>query len=314
MSQPTKGHAEPTATALKRTGSTAKSRVWGSGVVVRGLDKKWWLDVYPLLLSISWPRLIALIVASYGAINAAFGALYWLNPGGVENCRPGSFADAFYFSVQTFGTIGYGRMSPLTTFAHVVVAAESVSSMLFLAILTGLIFAKFSRPVARVAFSKVAVVTEWDGARSLIFRLANERGTQIVDAEISVTINRLETTADGGIIRRTHDLSVVRSRNPNFTFAWTVIHPLDAHSPLLGHTNESMGQSDTFISVHVTGIDEIYNQTVYARHRYDSEDVRFGHDFVGILSLTPDGRRVIDYTHFHDTEPEDPDEQGRESA
>jgi len=303
MSQPTKGHAEPTATALRRTEATAKSETWGSGVEIRGLDKKWWRDVYPFLLSISWPRLMVLVVAAYLAINALFGALYALDPGGVANIRPGSLADDFYFSVQTFGTIGYGQMSPVSTFAHVVVTAESVCSMLCLAILTGLVFAKFSRPMARVVFSRSAVVCDWDGARSLVFRLANERGTQIVDAQISVTVNRLETTAEGGIIRRTHDLSLVRTTNPNFVFAWTVIHPIDRNSPLHGETTESMAESDTFISVHLAGVDEIYYQTVYARFRYDAADLRFGEELVGILSRSPEGKRIIDYTHFHDTEP-----------
>jgi inward rectifier potassium channel len=279
-------------------------------VVTRGLARKPWRDLYPFLLSTTWPRLVAMIVAAYLAVNALFGLLFWVDPGGIENTRPGSFADAFYFSVQTWGTIGYGRMAPISTWAHAVVTVESIASMLSLAMITGLIFSKFSRPTARVLFSQPAVITTWDGKRSLVFRLANERGTQIVDARIHVTLNRLETTLDGGVIRRTHDLGLLRDNNPNFIFAWTVVHPIDERSPLHGQSLEALQSSDTFIGASMTGVDEIFAQTVYARHRYVAADLRLGHDFVSILSFTPEGGRVIDYTHFHDTEPEELDEAG----
>lgn len=320
MSQPTKGqstkgHAEPTSTATPLAGMSRATPTQPVGlsrrsglVVTRGLDHKPWRDIYPFLLSTTWPRLLAMIIGAYLAVNALFGLLFWVDPGGVENMRPGSYADAFFFSVQTWGTIGYGKMSPVTLWSHLAVTVESVASLLSIAMITGLIFAKFSRPTARVLFSKVAVVTTWDGQRSLVFRLANERGTQIVDARISVTVNRVETTADGGTVRRTHDLELTRYNNPNFIFAWTVIHPIVKGSPLYGQSLDQMMESDTFIGASVTGVDEVFNQTVYARNRYVAEDLRVGHDFVSILSRTDDGRRLIDYTHFHETEPEEPDE------
>ena len=314
MSAPPKGHAEPTSTQtqspLRGTSKLlAKSpRGQAAFVVTKGLEFKPWRDIYPFLLSTSWPWLLVMIVAWYVAINAAFGFLFWIDPGGVENTRPGSFFDAFFFSIQTFGTIGYGKMAPISTMSHVVVSIEAIVSMLSVAMITGLIFSKFSRPTARVMFSRVAVVTAWDGQRSLVFRLANQRGTQIVDAAISVTMNRLETTRDGGVVRRTHDLELTRARNPNFVFAWTVIHPIDEKSPLWNQTVESLDAADAFIGASMVGIDEIFNQTVYARHRFAADDLRVGHDFVSILDKLPDGRRLIDYTHFHDTEPEELDE------
>jgi len=300
----------PPRVGAEPTGNVAAPRTIASRdvVVTRGLDKKFWRDIYPFLLATSWPRLIALIIVIYLAVNAIFGFIFFMDPGGIENVRADSFADAFYFSVQTWGTIGYGRMSPLSTWAHAWVTVESILSMLSVAILTGLIFSKFSRPTARVLFSNVAVITTWDGQRSLVFRLANERGTQIVDAQISVTMNRLEQTADGGLVRRIHDLKLSRSRNPNFVFAWTVIHPIDENSPLHDTSVESLLAADGFISASVVGIDEIFNQSVYARYRYDAHQLRFGHDFISILGRTDDGRRLIDYTHFHETEPEEVDE------
>lgn len=275
-------------------------------VEVRGLNAQPWRDVYPYLLSANWPRLIAIIVGFYLAMNLLFGALFWLDPGGIENARPGSFADAFNFSVQTWGTIGYGKLVPTSTYAHVVVTTESVTSMLFIALLTGLLFAKFSRPNARVMFSRVAVVSDWDGTRSLILRLANQRGTHIGDAQCRMAINLQEHDGEGNYVRRTFDLPLVRNTNPNFVFAWTVIHPIDEASPLHGRGLEDLHRLDVIIHIAVQGIDEIYGQTVYARHRYLASDVRFGEEFRSILGRTSDGKRLIDYTHFHDTEPEQP--------
>jgi inward rectifier potassium channel len=277
-------------------------------VEIRGLERKPWRDIYPFLLSTSWPRLLTLIALLYVGVNALFGLGYWLDPGGVENARPGSYADAFFFSIQTWATIGYGKMVPASLFSHVMVTVESFLGMLSVAMITGLIFAKFSRPTARVVFSRVAVVTTWDGQRSLLFRLANERGTQIVDAQITVTLNRVESTGDGGSVRRYHDLRLTRSKNPNFIFAWTVVHPIDEDSPLFNLTTQQLIEQDTVIGVSVVGIDEVFNQTVYTRYSYGPVDLRWGHDFLPILGRSPEGRRIIDYTHFHDTEPEEVEE------
>ncbi len=283
-------------------------------VEVRGLERKPWRDIYPFLLSTTWPRLLTLIAVLYIGVNALFGLGYWLDPGGVENARPGSYFDAFFFSVQTWATIGYGKLVPVSTFAHVMVTIESFLGMLSVAMITGLLFAKFSRPTARVLFSKVAVITQWDGKKSLLFRLANERGTQIVDAQLTVSINRIETSAAGGSVRRDHDLKLPRSKNPNFIFAWTVVHPIDEDRPLYNATPEHLVGQDTIIGVSLVGIDEIFNQTVYARHAFGAQDLRWGHDFLPILGRGSQGQRLIDYTHFPETEPEEGEAPAAASA
>jgi inward rectifier potassium channel len=301
--------SEPTATAIDpKPKAVAAAQPARLSVEIRGLERKPWRDIYPFLLSTTWPRLLSLICLLYLGANALFAAAFWWDVGGVENARPGSYEDAFFFSVQTWATIGYGKMVPVSLFSHLVVTVESFLGMLSVAMTTGLIFAKFSRPNARVIFSKVAVVTTWEGQRSLLFRLANERGTQIVDAVLTVTLNRVETTGDGGTVRRYHDLQLTRSKNPNFIFAWTVIHPIDEKSPLFHLTYEQLLSQDTIIGASVVGIDEVFNQTVYARYQYSPHDLRWGEDFVPILSRRPDGGRIIDYTHFHETAPEEEDE------
>jgi inward rectifier potassium channel len=303
MSEPTATTPAPRTTAPEQVKAAAPPRV---AIEIRGLQRKPWRDVYPFLLATTWPRLLSMIAVLYLAFNALFGAIYYYgDPGGIENADPHSYLDNFFFSIQTWATIGYGKLVPVHLFSHIIVTIESFLGMLSVAMITGLLFAKFSRPNARVVFSKVAVVTTWDGQRSLLFRLANERGTQIVDAQMTVTLNRVETTADGGSVRRFLDLKLTRNKNPNFLFAWTVIHPIDETSPLFHLTMEELTRGDSIIGVSLVGIDEVFNQTVYARYSYTPADVRWGHDFMPILSRGEQGQRVIDYSHFHDTEPED---------
>src|SRR5262245_5300069 len=133
-------------------------------------------DLYHVLLTASWPRLVLSVAACYVVGNTLFALGYLLDPGGIEHARTGSFGDAFFFSIQTMSTIGYGRMVPRSLFANVLVMIEALAGVFGLALMTGLIFAKFSRPSARVLFSRVAVITQWDGVPSLLFRMANARG------------------------------------------------------------------------------------------------------------------------------------------
>jgi inward rectifier potassium channel len=283
---------------------TAQS-LGGAQVEILGMPRKPWRDIYPSLLAMKWRYLLGLIVGTYFLANALFGLLYWLDPGGIENAEPSSYRDAFFFSVQTWATIGYGKMAPVHTFSNAVVTVEALTSMLSVAMTTGLLFAKFSRPTARVMFSQVAVITEWDGEQSLMLRLANERGTQMVDAKLTLVINMSTPMGDGGVVRRFHDLKLTRSTNPNFLFAWTVVHVIDEESPLWGKTAEEMRSADAFMQASLVGIDEVFNQTVYARQSYRMEDLRWGHDFVPMIGKSPTGKRLIDYTHFHDTTPEE---------
>src|SRR5208337_4984173 len=155
--------------------------------------------------------------------NAAFALVYVLGGDSIENARPGSFTDAFFFSVQTMATIGFGKMVPRTGLANVLVTLESLVGLLGLAIATGLVFAKFSRPTARVLFSRVAVISPWDGVRSLMFRMANERDNRIIEAQVHVVLMRNEATAENVLVRRVHDLALLRHNNPSFALSWTAI-------------------------------------------------------------------------------------------
>ena len=260
-------------------------------------------DLYHLLLTSSWPRLLGLLAIAYAAANALFALGYLIEPDAIENARPGSFADAFFFSVQTMATIGYGRMVPRTFLANTLVTLETLTGLLALAMITGLVFAKFSRPTARVLFSRVAVIGRRDGVRAFMFRMANERGNNIVEAQVHVALARQEVTAEGESVRRFYDLELARRLNPIFPNTWTVIHPIVDGSPLYHATATSLAVEDARIVVSVVGLDESYAQTVHARHSYGAQDIAWDARFVDIVTRDANGGLRIDYGQFHDVVP-----------
>jgi inward rectifier potassium channel len=282
--------------AAKREQDTVFGRV--ERIADRG---DWALDFYHQLLTVSPWTLFLILVATYISFNLVFGALYLLQPGDIANAAPGSFPDAFFFSVQTMATIGYGDMHPATVYANLLVTVEVLLGMTGLALATGLVFARFSRPTARVMFSQIAVVANHDGMPSLMFRAANRRRNQILEAQVAVMLLRDETNAEGVEMRRFHDMAVARPHTPMFALSWTVIHPIDENSPLLGASRESLLRAHAQIIVSITGIDETFAQAIHARHTYEATEIRWNHRFADILTRTEDGHRRIDYRHFHET-------------
>jgi inward rectifier potassium channel len=256
-------------------------------------------DLYLYLLTAPWPVLFAILAGFFLALNLAFATGYYLD-GGVLRARPGSFADMFFFSVQTMATIGYGRMAPVSLVANLLVAVEALSGLIGLAVVTGLVFAKFSMPNARVRFSRVAVVSERDGILSLMFRMANLRANRIVEAQVHVVLARQETTAEGEMLRRLYDLALVRERSALFALTWTAVHRIVAPSPMIGETQKSLADSRTEFIVSLTGLDETFSQTVHARHNYLSGDIIFGARLADILTVGADGTLDVDYSRFDD--------------
>jgi len=221
----------------------------------------------------------------------------------VMNVRPDSFFDYFFFSVQTMGTIGYGRLEPESFAANIVVTFESVTSLLYTALATGLLFAKFSRPKARILWSNVAVITVREGVPTLLFRVANERANHVVEAQMRVALTRNEVTKEGERIRRVHDLPLVRNQTPAFILTWLAMHPIDEKSPLYGVTPEKLHEWQAEILVNLLGMDEQLTQTIHSRHAYGPENIRFDHRFADILLTDEQGQRTLDYSKFHQTEP-----------
>ena len=267
-------------------------------------------DSYHLMLALSWPRFFAALLAFYGLANCLFAGLYLLGAQSINNARPGSFADAFFFSVETLATVGYGSMSPGTFYGHVIATSEIFLGMFSLALMTGLVFARFSKPTAKVRFSKVAVVAPFNGRPALMFRMANERHSLILEAEVRMTLMRNEVTQEGVPIRRFHFLKLERERSPAFVLSWLVIHPIDESSPLFGLTQEQLAAADASFIVTMTGLDERIAQNVHMRHMYRFGDVRFEHRFVDIVYKTSAGESVTDLNHMDDVVPLAPAQSG----
>ncbi|MGD0075430.1 MAG: ion channel [Candidatus Binataceae bacterium] len=283
-------------------------RGWDATNVVRtGLRRQGFRnDLYLFLLQSSWPRLVLVFGLGYVVANFFFALAYMLGGDSIENARPGSLVDAFFFSVQTMATIGFGQMVPRTELANVLVTIESLTGLLGLAIATGLVFAKFSRPTARVIFSRVAVISPWEGIPSLMVRMANERDNRIIEAQVRFVLLRTKVTAENVIVRKVIDLPLLRDRNPSFGLSWTAIHPIDERSPLWGATQDSLAANEDEIIVSLTGLDETYAQTIHARRAYRAAEIICNARFADILTRLPDGRMQIDYGHFHDIVPTQP--------
>ena len=274
-----------------------------------GLD-----DLYHQLLTASWPRFLTLSAATYLAINCLFAVLFLLDRAGSAGAAlkpepgagagPRAFADAFFFSVQTFGTIGYGGMVPVDLYANLLVTVESFVGLGAVAVLTGIIFARVSRPTARVMFSQWATISLFEGRPTLVFRCANERANQILDAEVTVTLARQDVTQEGVRVRRLLDMKVIRSRSPLFALSWMIMHVIDEASPLYGATPESLAADKVEILVIVAGVDETFAQRIHARHSYVPAEIAWNRRLSDILTVGADGHRIVDYTRFHTLEPE----------
>lgn len=268
-------------------------------IVGLGAWHSYWRDPYHLMLTVPWLGFTGIISFFYLVVNTLFALLYLLQPNGVTNVQPGSFSDAFFFSVQTLATIGYGVMAPQTFYANAIVTVEAMAGLLGVALMTGLAFARFSRPTARVMFSQLAVIAPYDGIPTLMFRTANQRRNQILEAQMQVYLMRNEVSAEGHSMRRFYDLRLLRRQTPSFTLSWTLMHPIDDQSPLYGMTPESMLQTGITLVASISGIDETVTQTIHARHIYASQDVLWNHRLVDIFHDAPGGHRYIDYSQFH---------------
>jgi inward rectifier potassium channel len=246
--------------------------------------------------------LLAFIAAAFLAVNALFAVAYTF-VGGIAHAQPGSFVDAFYFSVQTMGTVGYGALYPESNAANVLMVAESVVSLIVTALATGLIFSKFARPIGRVAFSRQAVIAPMDGVPTLMLRVGNERGNSIVEATVHVTMSRTTRTAEGTTFYRLVDLTLARNRSPAVARSWTILHPIDATSPIAGATPESFASEEVELIVSLSGTDDTSYQPVHARHTYEADAILWGARHADVLSEDPDGSFVLDVGRFHEVVP-----------
>jgi inward rectifier potassium channel len=272
-----------------------------NAVRVVGAPRALFRDFYHRFLRMPWSAALGMITVLFLVLNALYACLY-LVTGGIAHARPGSFADAFYFSVQTMGTIGYGQMYPESTLANALMVSQAVVSLMVTAVATGLVFAKFSQSQARVVFSDKVTITPMDGVPTLMLRVGNERSNQIVEAQIRLAMIRTERTREGMTLYRLVDLTPSRERSPAFARSWTVLHPITPTSPLHGFTPDSVKREEIELIASLVGVDETSLQPVHARHRYTHDQIVWGARHSDVLTENEDGSLVLDLTKFHEVQ------------
>ncbi|MES2299915.1 MAG: ion channel [Pseudomonadota bacterium] len=279
-----------------RFGATQLRRVGGT---------QWhWTDLYHFMLAMSWPWFFIMLGLLYVGTNVLFATAYFVVPGSVANARPGSVLDVFFFSIETLATVGYGYMNPGSVYGHVVASIEILVGMLEVAVVTGLMFARFSRPSARIMFSNVAVVARFNGTPTLMIRTGNQRNNLILEASVRAALVRREKTLEGQEFTRFYDLALERNITSVFALSWTVMHKIDERSPLYGKTPREMEEEGAYLTVSISGTDDTLNDFVHSRHNYGHEDIRFGYRFVDILADRDGDVRIIDFGKFHDVTPD----------
>ncbi len=282
----------------------------GSFNVVRsGLGFWSSISPYHFLLTTSWPRFLGLVLIAYLGLNALF-ALAFLACGpdaliGIDHSTSalGLFLQNFFFSVQTFATIGYGAVSPRTLVAHWLVTLESLAGLLGFALATGLVFSRFARPGACVLFSERAIIAPFRDGTALMFRIANRRSNQLIRVEAKVILGRFKEGAVGAG-REFVTLTLERDQVEFFPLAWTVVHPIDEASPLWGWSREQIESANTELLVMIQGFDETFSQTVHTRSSYTADELIWGARFANLFNPPmPDGTLSIDVSKLHDTDP-----------
>ena len=283
---------------------TARPRVVRLGrreIITEGLQLSFWTDVSHRCMTASWPSFIAGAALVFVLFNAVFATFYWIGDNPISNVPHGAYIDYLYFSIETLSTAGYGDMHPQTHYGHFIATVELFTGIFSMSLMTGLIFARFSRPSSRVLFANSAVISNHEGEPTLMVRFANERHNVISNATAKLWMLKNIVTAEGHPTRRFFELSLLRNESPAFALSWTLFHVIDENSPLYGLNADDLAAINAQLIVVVSGYDVVAAQTVHARKSYDYPDIRFGHRYAEILGTTDDGRLRVDYGRFHET-------------
>jgi inward rectifier potassium channel len=271
----------------------------GRRIIAEGLERNFWTDLYFNAMTVHWTTFIGTLAAAFVTLNFAFALIYTLGDGPVANAH--GLADYFFFSVETTSTTGYGDMHPATPFGHIVATVENFVGVMVIATMTSLVFARISRPRARIIFAKNPVVTRHNGVTTLIFRMANARSNFISEAGAKLWMLSATVTEEGRRLVGFEQMRLIKSENPTFALSWTLFHPIDEASPLFGIEPETLAASEMNFIVSIVGFDETSGQTVHARDVFTAQDLRFGHEYVDFVWVDDQGLRHIDYSKIDAT-------------
>src|SRR5437667_9100443 len=288
----------------ERTANTRVVLLGGREVIAEGVRLNFWADISHRCMTASWPAFIAGAALVFVAFNAVFAVFYWIGNQPISNVPGGAYIDYLYFSIETLSTAGYGDMHPQTHYGHFIATVELFTGIFSMSLMTGLIFARFSRPNARLLFADNPVISDHEGEQTLMVRLANERHNIIGNATARLWLFKNIVSKEGQPFRRFYELPLLRNESPALALSWTLFHVIDADSPLYGLGADELESAKVSLVMVVSGYDVVAAQTVHARKSCDYPDIRFGHRYAEILGTAADGRLRIDYGRFHETLPE----------
>ncbi|HVJ52824.1 MAG TPA: ion channel [Aliidongia sp.] len=271
-------------------------------------------DPYHLAVTLSWPLFFLALLVIDLIINTVFALLYMAQKGSVANVRPDSFVDLFFFSIETLATVGYGVAAPATLYGHILASIEILCGLTFTAIMTGLIFVRFSKPKSKIVFADKAVVTTYNGVPTLMIRIGNGRVSLLADATARITAVVRADSPEGHVFRHAHELKLERDRLTLFVLTWTLIHPLDEHSPLHGLSRDWLTDHELWLVVLVEAVDHALGAQVHQIKDYTPETIRFGERYQDAVTIDAQGRTNVDMTRLSAVEPDDPSHVGGDSV
>lgn len=273
----------------------------GRELTAIGASNNVYADFYHASMTMRWPVFLGWALFLFIGLNVLFALAFALEADSVANVPEGKWWYLFYFSIETLATVGYGDMHPSTDYGHLLASMETFVGIVLTAVLTGLIFARFARPRARVLASKSILIGDHDGKNSLMLRVANERMNTISDATARLWILYNEQTSEGQFFRRFQEIPLVRNNQPMFVLSWLIMHTIDENSPLFGLSHEDLKARALSFVLIITGSDETITQDIRTRHTYTFEDIVWNHRFADILTTNESGDLTVNYNHFHDT-------------
>jgi len=285
----------------ERTSKTRVVRFGDREVITEGLHLSFWADISHRCMTASWPAFIGGAAVVFVIFNAIFASFYWIGNQPIANVPGGSYIDYLYFSIETLSTAGYGDMHPQTHYGHFIATVELFTGIFSMSLMTGLIFARFSRPNARLLFVDNPVISIHEGKPTLMVRFANERHNIISNATARLWLFKNVKSIEGRSLRRFYELQLTANESPALALSWTLFHAIDEESPLYGLTPVDLDAAKIALVVVVSGYDVVAAQTVHARKSWDHPDIRHGHRYADIIGTSEDGRVRIDYGRFHET-------------
>ncbi len=259
-------------------------------------------NLYLMLIDTTWTRFLTVVLVAFLAINMVFAAIYLAI--GIDHLRGsepqmGDFLNAFFFSVHTLTTVGYGNVFPFGTAANAIAALEAATGLMVFALATGLLYGRFSRPSAKILFSRSALIAPYQDGTSLQFRITNARSNVLIDLEARVLLMTVIRT-DGQLKRSFFDLPLERRQVYFFPLTWTVVHPIDSDSPLHGKTAEDLRALDAELLILIKGFDDTFSQLVHSQYSYRHEEILWGARFEPAFHVDNRGDLILDVNRVHE--------------